>query len=98
MPLTAEQVSLYTQLHPVHPGILLGRSVLPGLHMPTEKVVERLKVSGTEFESLLSGKIDFTPELASRVGEFVGDGAEIWLRLQESYNDWCEYERRRPKS
>ncbi len=76
MPLTAAQRSLYEQLQPVHPGILLGRSVLPGLHLPTNKIIERLKVSRDEFESLLSGKMDFTPELANRVGELLGDGAD----------------------
>lgn len=98
MPLTAAQRSLYEQLQPVHPGILLGRSVLPGLHLPTNKIIERLKVSRDEFESLLSGKMDFTPELANRVGELLGDGAEIWLSIQESYNEWCRYNREKMPS
>jgi addiction module HigA family antidote len=97
MSLTAEQISLYAQLQPVHPGILFARSVLPGLHLPTEKVIERLEISNEEFRNLLSGKTDLTPELANRVGELVGDGADIWLRIQESYNDWCDYSRKTPK-
>jgi antitoxin HigA-1 len=91
MPLAEEQISLYAQLQPVHPGILLGRSVLPGLHLPVEKITERLKVSNQELRNLLSGEIDFTSELASKVGELVGDGADIWLRMQSSYDEWCEY-------
>jgi addiction module HigA family antidote len=84
-------------LQPVHPGILLGRSVFPGLHLSIEQITERLEVSDQEVNKLLSGEIDFTPALANKIGELVGDGADIWLRMQRSYNEWCEYKGKTPK-
>lgn len=73
---------------PVHPGEVLREDVLPALGMSVSDVAKALKVSRQTLYRILGGKASVTPEMALRLGKFCGNGADLWLRLQESHDLW----------
>jgi antitoxin HigA-1 len=73
---------------PVHPGEVLREDVLPALGMSVSGAAKALKVSRQTLYRILGGKASVTPEMALRLGKFCGNGADLWLRLQERHDLW----------
>jgi addiction module HigA family antidote len=73
---------------PVHPGEILREDVLPGLEMPVSTAAEHLGVTRQALHRVLAGTAAVTPEMALRIGKFVGNGPEVWLRMQAAYDLW----------
>lgn len=72
-----------TMRNPSHPGLIIRHDVLPGLQLSVNEAEERLGVS-----RVINGRSAITAEMALRVGKWVGNGLEIWLRMQGQYDLW----------
>ena len=86
MELDLETATLNGQLPAIHPGVLLGRSVLAKSRLSPRAISERLGLSFDDYNYLLDGKKQIDPELAERIALVVGGSAEIWLRLQATFD------------
>ena len=73
-------------LRPTHPGEILREDVLPALSITKTRLAALLRVSRQTLYDLLGEKQPVTPQMALRLGRLLGNGPEIWLRLQGAYD------------
>jgi len=73
-------------LKPTHPGEILREDVLPALAITKTRFAELLRVSRQTLYDLLGERQPVTPQMALRLGRLLGNGPEIWLRLQGAYD------------
>jgi addiction module HigA family antidote len=73
---------------PTHPGAILREDVLPALRLNVAEAARRLRVSRQTLHELLAERKGFTPAMALRVGKLAGNGAALWLRMQQEYDLW----------
>lgn len=73
---------------PVHPGEILREDVLPGLRMPIATAARHLGVTRQALHRVLAGAAGISPEMALRIGKFCGNGPDVWLKMQASYDLW----------
>ena len=73
---------------PTHPGAILRDDVLPALALSVAETARRLHVSRQTVHDLLAERKGFTPEMALRVGTLTGNGAALWLRMQQDFDLW----------
>lgn len=73
---------------PTHPGAILREDVLPALRLSVTETARRLHVSRQTLHDLLAERKGFTPEMALRIGKLAGNGAALWLRMQQDYDLW----------
>lgn len=73
---------------PTHPGEILRSDVLPALDLTQREFAERLGVSRLSVSEILHEKRTVTPDMAIRLGKLLGNGPEIWLRLQQAVDVW----------
>lgn len=73
-------------LRPTHPGEILREDVLPALAITKTRFAELLHVSRQTLYDLLGEKQPVTPQMALRLGRLLGNGPEIWLRLQGAHD------------
>lgn len=73
---------------PTHPGAILREDVLPAMGISVSEFARRIGVSRQVLHRILAEDHGVTPEMALRIGEFVGNGPDLWLRLQQDYDLW----------
>ena len=73
-------------LRPTHPGEILREDVLPALNVTKTRFAELLRVSRQTLYDLLGEKQPVTPQMALRLGRLLGNGPDIWLRMQGAYD------------
>lgn len=73
---------------PTHPGEILREDVLPTLRIGVSRCAERMGVSRQHLYKILREEAGISPELALRLGKFLGNGPAIWLRMQQKYDLW----------
>lgn len=73
-------------LRPVHPGEILREDVLPALGRPKTEIARLLGISRQTLYDILKEAQPVTPTMALRLGKLCGNGAEMWLRLQQRYD------------
>ncbi len=73
---------------PTHPGVILREDVLPSLGLSVSEAARQLRVSRQTLHRILAGTSGVTPEMAVRLGKFCGNGAGLWLRMQEAFDLW----------
>lgn len=74
--------------NPTHPGLIIRDDVLPELQLSVNEAAEQLGVSRVTLSRVINGRSAITAEMALRVGKWVGNGPEIWLRMQGQYDLW----------
>ena len=74
---------------PTHPGAILREDVLPHLGMTQKEFADRLGVSRLTVSDVLHEKRPVTPDMAMRLGRLLGNGPEIWLRMQQTLDLWA---------
>ena len=52
------------------------------------ETARRLYISRQTLHDLLAERKGFTPEMALRVGKLAGNGAGLWLRMQQDFDLW----------
>jgi len=73
---------------PTHPGEILREDVLPSLGLSVSEAARQLRVSRQTLHRILAGTSAVTPDMAVRLGRFCGNGAGLWLRMQEAFDLW----------
>jgi addiction module HigA family antidote len=73
---------------PTHPGALLREDTLPALGMTQTELARRLGVSRLTVSELLHEKRGVSPDMALRLGRLLGNGPDIWLRMQQAVDVW----------
>ena len=68
-----------------HPGEVLAET-LEDLEITVTKAAKDLGISRQILSGILNGKRSITPEMAVRIGKYLGNGAEIWARMQTNYD------------
>ena len=80
-------------LKPMHPGELLREEVLPALKRNKTGIARLLGVSRQTLYDILGERQPVTPAMALRLGKLCGNGPDLWLNLQKTY-DLRQAERR----
>ena len=52
------------------------------------EAAERLRVSRRTLSELVNEHRSVSPEMALRLGRFLGNGTGIWLRMQMAWDKW----------
>lgn len=73
---------------PTHPGALLREVVLPELGITQGEFADRLGVSRRTMSEILHERRLVTPDMAIRLGKVLGNGAGLWLRMQQAVDVW----------
>ena len=73
---------------PTHPGALLRELVLHELDITQTEFAKSLGVSRYIISEILHERKPITPDIALRLGQFLGNGANLWLNMQQSYDLW----------
>ena len=73
---------------PTHPGAVLREDVLPDLNISVSGFARALRISRQTVHGILNETKPITPNIALRLGKFIGNGPNIWLRMQDSYDLW----------
>ncbi len=78
----------YKRRAPSHPGALLRDVVLPELDITQGEFADRLGVSRRTVSEILHERRPVTPDMAIRLGKLLGNGAGLWLRMQQAVDVW----------
>ena len=73
---------------PTHPGVLLAEIVFPATELSKTEIAKRLGVSRQTLHDLLAGRQPVTPQMAVRLGKFLGNNPAVWLDMQVSHDLW----------
>lgn len=73
---------------PTHPGVILREDVLPALKMTQKEFATWIGVSRLTVSEILNEKRTITPDMAMRLGKALGNGPQIWLRMQQTLDLW----------
>jgi addiction module HigA family antidote len=77
------------QMHnPPHPGEFIQGVYLEACELSIRQVAERLGVSASTLQRLVTGKSRVTPDMALRLSRVLGRSAESWLAMQDGYDLW----------
>lgn len=74
---------------PTHPGALLRKVVLPELGITQGEFAARQSVSRRSVSEILHERRPLTPDMAIRLGRLMGNGAGLWLRMQQAVDLWA---------
>jgi addiction module HigA family antidote len=73
---------------PTHPGAVLREDVLPALGRPKTQIAAMLGISRQHLYDILEERKPVTAATAVRLGKLLGNGGEIWLRMQQAHDLW----------
>ncbi|MEW6167127.1 MAG: HigA family addiction module antitoxin [Pseudomonadota bacterium] len=82
---------------PAHPGDILKQDVLPELGITVTEAAAQLGVTRVALSRVVNAQAAISADMALRLGDWLGNGAEIWLRMQAAYDLWQAAQRPRPK-
>jgi addiction module HigA family antidote len=74
--------------NPPHPGETLKEDVLPALGLTVTQAAEQLGVARVTLSRVINGHAAVSADMAIRLAQWLGGGAEKWLRLQLQYDLW----------
>lgn len=72
--------------HNTHPGEILKEEVILANALTITDAASLLGISRAVLSTVLNRKSPITPELAIRIAKVFGGTADIWLRLQLSFD------------
>jgi addiction module HigA family antidote len=73
---------------PTHPGALLREIVLPELEITQTELAKCLGISRYAISEIIHERKPINPDMALRLGQFLGNGARLWLNMQQTYDLW----------
>ncbi|MCC6474551.1 MAG: HigA family addiction module antidote protein [Burkholderiales bacterium] len=73
---------------PTHPGAILREDTLPALGLSVAAFARALGVSRQMLHGILAERASVTPEMALRLGAFLGNGPQLWIDLQVRHALW----------
>lgn len=90
---------MYEMHNPPHPGEVLKDSLLSpdGANLSVTDLAERLHMTRAAVSRVLNGKAGVSPQMAIRLAALLGTSAEVWVRMQVSYDLWKAKKLKQPK-
>lgn len=83
--------------NPPHPGEVLKEDVLPGLGLTVTEAARQLRVTRVALSRVVNGKAAISPDMALRLAKWLDTSAEVWLRMQVTYDLWKARKKRQPR-
>ena len=71
---------------PMHPGEILREDIFPALGKSKAEIARLLGISRQTLYDLLAAKQPITVPMALRIGKLVGNGPNLWINLQKTYD------------
>ena len=71
---------------PPHPGMAIRHDCLEPLGLSVTEAAKALGITRQALNNVVNGKAAISPEMAIRLDKAFGGGAEVWLRMQTSYD------------
>ena len=81
-------VTRESRMRPVHPGALLREDVLPALGISVSRIAREIGVARQTLHRDLAEKGGIPPEMAVRLGRYLGNGAGPLIRMQAAHDLW----------
>lgn len=78
---------------PPHPGESIKDLCIEPVGMTISAAAEHLGVSRKHLSAVINGRARITADLATRLAQAFGGGAETWLKMQMAYDLWQTQER-----
>ena len=72
--------------NPPHPGLSVRHDCLEPLGLNVTEAAKRLGVSRKQLSDIVNCHAGISPEMAIRLDKAFGTGADMWLRLQATYD------------
>lgn len=82
---------------PPHPGAVLRDGVFEGGQITVTDAAGQLGVTRAALSRILNGRAGISPDMAVRLGKWLGHSPESWLRMQMDYDLWQAEQRPQPK-
>ena len=74
--------------NPPHPGEFIRSIYLEPFNLSARALAEKLAVSPSTLNRVITGKSGISPEMALRLSKALGRSAESWLVMQDNYDLW----------
>lgn len=78
--------------NPPHPGLILREDILPALGLSITEAADQLGVSRVTLSRMVNGNAAISAEMALRLERWLGAGhggsADMWMRMQTTYDLW----------
>jgi addiction module HigA family antidote len=74
--------------NPPHPGEFIHSVYLEPFEMSARALAEKLAVSPSTLNRIITGKSGISPEMALRLSKALGRSAESWLAMQDAFDLW----------
>jgi addiction module HigA family antidote len=74
--------------NPPHPGEFIRSVYLEPFELSVRALAEKLAVSPSTLNRIITGKSGVSPEMALRLSKALGRSAESWLAMQDAYDLW----------
>jgi antitoxin HigA-1 len=78
----------HPNIKPLHPGAALREDILPAIGRPKAEIARLLGISRQALYDILNEKAPVTAEMAVKIGKLCGNGPNLWINLQRSYDLW----------
>lgn len=73
---------------PTHPGAIIREDALPALKMTKSEFAAALGISRQMLHGILTEKHAITAEMAVKLGHVLGNGPDLWIRMQQAHDLW----------
>jgi addiction module HigA family antidote len=83
--------------NPPHPGEVLKEDVLPNLGLTITEAARQLRVTRVALSRVVNGKAGISPDMALRLSKWLDTSAEVWLKMQVTYDLWKAAKKRQPR-
>ncbi|NJN48403.1 MAG: HigA family addiction module antidote protein [Candidatus Competibacteraceae bacterium] len=74
--------------NPPHPGEFIRSMYLEPFELSARMLAEKLGVSPSTLNRVITGKSGVSPEMALRLSKALGRSAESWLAMQDAFDLW----------
>lgn len=74
------------RLPPIHPGEIIREDILPETSLSVTGAAKALGVSRQMLHGILAGRKPLSAVMCLKIARLFGGSAEIWMRLQASYD------------
>lgn len=74
--------------NPPHPGAFIRSVYLEPFELSARALAEKLAVSPSTLNRIITGKSGISPEMALRLSKSLGRSPESWLAMQDAYDLW----------
>ncbi len=83
---TSGEVTKRNALPPIHPGEILKQDILPSVGLSVTAAAKALGVSRQMLHGILAGRKPLSAVMCLKVARLFGGSAEVWMRLQATYD------------